>query len=96
MSLLDKLVGLRPARPPLSVCSIIGCHNSTRNPHHENPRFRWIVGLELVDDDGEVLKINLCPHCIPDYFEGVNEEFFKKMDFTERLIKLQNETGTIQ
>lgn len=74
-------------RGKVHECSIIPCVNRTHDPFSRNPRERWMIGIKLKDSDGSEIVLDICPFCIPLFFPQANEEFFRSMEHTEKVIR---------
>lgn len=70
----------------LYQCSIIGCQHVTTNPLNKNPRLRWVVAMELKDDNDKFVLINLCPQHVREFMH-VDEDFFERTERTEKFIR---------
>jgi hypothetical protein len=80
---------------PVIECSLTDCTNRTRKPYDIDPRKRWMVQIKLQEEDGSQVTMNLCPKCIKKFFPSVNEEFFERMENSERLIRLRSEKAEL-
>lgn len=81
---LSRIFGKRSQK---YECSVNTCVASTRNPTNPNPRLRWMVGIELKDEHENTIVLNLCPHHVREFFPQTTEDFFKRLERSERLIK---------
>lgn len=84
-SFLEKM-GLLRLEVELYQCSIVDCPHATTKPFHENPRFRWIVGLLLKNEQGEDIRVNLCPAHVRTLLP-VDDDFFETTARTESFIR---------
>ena len=69
-------------------CSIEGCPRVTVLTRHENPRERWMIGIELTGNDEKKFKVNLCPVHTREIF-CLEEEWYARLERTEAMIKEQ-------
>jgi hypothetical protein len=65
-------------------CSILGCQRTTGIERWADPRDRWLLGIKLKDEDGEIV-LNLCPAHAKEVF-GLHERDFAELEKTERMI----------
>jgi hypothetical protein len=72
------------------TCSISDCTSRTKKPYDSDPRKRWMIGISLTEEDGSVIRLNLCPRCIRKFFENVDEKFFENLEHSEALIRQGN------
>lgn len=70
---------------PVFECSIIGCKEKTGHPENRDPRKRWIISLELSQEDSSPVLINLCPYHTREHFH-LDEDFYSRVERSEKLI----------
>ena len=71
---------------PIHRCSIVGCLCTTTATAWADPRDRWMLGLELKDDDGSLVIVNLCPQHTREQFD-LQEAHYAELEKSEKLVR---------
>lgn len=84
---LSKIFRRKKEKPKRYECTIIGCHNATREPRSPNPRLRWMIEVILRDHDTEEdIPVNLCPKHIKEFF-ALKESDFLHLENSEKAVQ---------
>ena len=74
---------MKPTIP--TECSIIGCQRKTFLTRWPDPRNRWLLGIELTEEDGSVVRVNLCPWHAREQFQ-LQEHDYAQMERMESMV----------
>jgi hypothetical protein len=56
------------------------------NPFSSDPRRRWVIGMNLIGEDGEQITINLCPKHAAEALH-LDEDFYQRTERTEQFVR---------